>query len=93
MIDNPHDTHAVAVKRVQDQGGTLQIMGHVPLTLSHVFKTRRTNLSGSDWQKEKQGHWNRNSGYVFNVSQEAFESEEVNRTNKRQIKEDRTEVN
>ena len=37
MIDNPHDTHAVAVKRVQDQGGTLQIMGHVPLTLSRVF--------------------------------------------------------
>ena len=37
MIDNPHDTHAVAVKRVQDQGGTSQIVGHVPLTLSHVF--------------------------------------------------------
>ena len=51
---------------------------------SLVFKTRRTNLNGSDWQTEKQGHWNRNSGYVFNLSQEAFESEEVNRTNKRQ---------
>ena len=37
--------------------------------------------------------FNRNSGYVFNVSQEAFESEGVNRTNKRQIKEDRAEVN
>ena len=35
--DNPHDTNAVAVKRIQDQGGTLQIVGHVPLTLSHVF--------------------------------------------------------
>ena len=37
MIDNPHDTQAVAVKRVQDQGGTSQIVGHVPLTLSRVF--------------------------------------------------------
>ena len=38
--DNPHDTHAVAVKRVQDQEGTegtLQTVGHVPLTLSRVF--------------------------------------------------------
>ena len=35
--DNPHDTNAVAVKRIQDQGGTLQIVGHVPLTLSSVF--------------------------------------------------------
>ena len=35
--DNPHNTHAVAVKRVQDQGGMLQIVGHVPLTLSCVF--------------------------------------------------------
>ena len=35
--DNPHDTHAVAVKRVQDQGGMPQIVGHVPLTLSRVF--------------------------------------------------------
>ena len=35
--DNPHNTHAVAVKRVQDQGGMLQIVGHVPLTLSRVF--------------------------------------------------------
>ena len=35
--DNPHDTHAVAVKRVQDQGGMQQIVGHVPLTLSRVF--------------------------------------------------------
>ena len=34
MTDNPHDTHAVAV---QDQGGTSQIMGHVPFTLSYVF--------------------------------------------------------
>ena len=87
--DNPHDTNAVAVKRIQDQGGTLQIVGHVPLTLSPVFhltvfKTLRTNLSGSDRKKEKQGHWNRISGYVFNELQEAFESEEVNRTNKRQ---------
>ena len=39
---------------------------------SLVFKTRGTNLSGSDWQTEKQGHhWNRNSGYVFNLSQDA----------------------
>ena len=37
MIDNPQDTHPVAVKRVQDQGGTSQIVGHVPLTLSRVF--------------------------------------------------------
>ena len=36
--DNPHDTNAVAVKRIQDQGGTLQIVGHVPLTLSRVFQ-------------------------------------------------------
>jgi len=35
--DNPHDTHAVAVKGVRDQDGTLQIVGHVPLTLSRVF--------------------------------------------------------
>ena len=28
---------AVAVKRVQDQGGMPQIVGHVPLTLSRVF--------------------------------------------------------
>ena len=35
--DNTHDTHAVAVKRVQDQGGMPQIVGHVPLTLSRVF--------------------------------------------------------
>ena len=35
--NTPHDTHAVAVKRVQDQGGTSQIVGHVPLTLSRVF--------------------------------------------------------
>ena len=35
--DNPHETHAVAVKRVQDQGGMPQIVGHVPLTLSRVF--------------------------------------------------------
>ena len=35
--DNPHDTHAVAVKGVQDQDGTLQIVSHVPLTLSRVF--------------------------------------------------------
>ena len=35
--DNPHNTHAVAVKRVQDQGGMPQIVGHVPLTLSRVF--------------------------------------------------------
>ena len=35
--DNPHDTHAVAVKQVQDQGGMPQIVGHVPLTLSRVF--------------------------------------------------------
>ena len=35
--DNPHDNNAVAVKRIQDQGGTLQIVGHVPLTLSRVF--------------------------------------------------------
>ena len=47
MIDNPHDTHAVAVKRVQDQGGTLQIMGHVPLTLSRVFKNTEDK---SQWQ-------------------------------------------
>ena len=89
MIDNPHDTHAVAIKQVQDQGGTLPAdRGSCAIDtvtcISLVFKTRRTNLSGSDWQKEKQGHWNRISGYVVNVSQEAFESEEVNRTNKRQ---------
>ena len=35
--DNPHNTHAVAVKGVRDQDGTLQIVGHVPLTLSRVF--------------------------------------------------------
>lgn len=35
--NNPHDTHAVTIKQVQDQGGTLQIMGHVALTLSCVF--------------------------------------------------------
>ena len=35
---NPHHTHAVAVKQDQDQGGTSQIVGHVPsLTLSRVF--------------------------------------------------------
>ena len=28
---------AERVKRIQDQGGTLQIVGHVPLTLSRVF--------------------------------------------------------
>ena len=27
--DNPHDTNAVAVKWIQDQGGRLQIVGHV----------------------------------------------------------------
>ena len=35
--DNPHDTQAVAVKQVQDQGGMPQVVGHVPLTLSRVF--------------------------------------------------------
>ena len=35
--DNPHDINAVAVKLTQDQGGTLQIVGNVPLTLSRVF--------------------------------------------------------
>ena len=54
--DNPHDAHAVAVKRVQDQGGMPQIVGHVPLTLSRVFHLF-LNLCGSDWQTEKQGHW------------------------------------
>ena len=34
---NPHDTHALADKRVQDQGGTSQIVDHVPLTLLRVF--------------------------------------------------------
>ena len=34
---NPHDTHAFAIKQVQDQGGMPQIVGHVPLTLSCVF--------------------------------------------------------
>ena len=35
--DNPRNTHAIAVKRVQGQQGKQEIMGHVPLTLSHVF--------------------------------------------------------
>jgi len=35
--DNRHDTHAVAIKRVQDQGAMQQVVGHVPLTLSRVF--------------------------------------------------------
>ena len=35
--DNPHDTHAIAVKRVQGQKGKQEIMGHVPLTLSCVY--------------------------------------------------------
>ena len=30
-------TKAVVVKWVQDQGGTSQIVGHVPSTLLHVF--------------------------------------------------------
>ena len=37
IVDNPHDTNGVAVKRIQDQGGTSQIVGHVLLTLSRVF--------------------------------------------------------
>ena len=55
-----------------------------------VFKTRRTNLNGIDWQTEKQGHWNRNSGYVFNLSQEAFVKKLIELI---RDKEDRAEVN
>ena len=58
---------------------------------SLVFKTRRTNLSGSDWQTEKQGYWNRNSGYVFNLSQEASKVEKL--IELMRDKEDRAEVN
>lgn len=35
--DNPRDTHAIAVKRVQGQQGKQEIMGHLPLTLSRMF--------------------------------------------------------
>ena len=46
--DNPHNTHAVAVKRVQDQGGMLQIVGHVPLTLVlRVLKTSEIHVTVS----------------------------------------------
>ena len=61
----------------------LQHRGYTENCISLVFKTRRTNFSGSDWQTEKQGHWTRNSVHVFVLSRDAFESE-VNRTNKRQ---------
>ena len=63
---------------------SLSMMAFSSNNYSLVFKTRRTNLSGSDLQTEKQGHWNRNSGDVSSLSQDAFESEKVNRANKRQ---------
>ena len=58
---------------------------------SLVFKTRRTNLSRNDWRTEKQGHWNRNSGYVFNLSQEASKMKKLIALIR--DKEDRAEVN
>ena len=39
------------------------------------------NLSGSDWQMEKQGHWTRSSTVAM-YSFYNLKSEEVNRTNK-----------
>ena len=54
--DNPHDTHAVGVKRVQDQEGTegtLQTNGPCAIDtftcLPFIFKARRANISGSGW--------------------------------------------
>ena len=79
--DNPHDTHTVAVKGVRDQDGTLQIVGHVPLTLS---KARRSNISEGGRKKKKQGCWTGNSSYLFLFPQEAFKDKEINRTYKRQ---------
>ena len=38
-------------------------------------------------------HWTRNSGYVFVLSQQTFESEKVNTTTIIRDKEDRAEVN
>ena len=42
---------------------------------------------------EKQVHWTRNSGYVFVLSQQTFESEKVNTTTIIRDKKDRAEVN
>ena len=60
-------------------------------SLFTCFKTRRINLSGNDWQMEKQGHWNRHSGYVFNLSQEASKVKKLIELIR--DKEDRAEVN
>ena len=57
--------------------------------ISLVFKARRTNVSGSDWQTVKQGHLNRHSGRV--LSREAYESEEV--IELKRDKEDKAELN
>ena len=51
------------------------------MCISLVTKTWRTNLCGSDWQTEKQGHCTLNSRYKFVLSQEAFKGEGVKRTN------------
>ena len=38
-------------------------------------------MAGPGWQAEKQGHWTRNSGYLYLLSQEAFKNKEVNKRN------------
>ena len=78
--NNPHDTHTVTIKQVQDQDGSCGI--DTVMCISLVTKTWRTNLCGSDWQTEKQGHCTLNSRYKFVLSQEAFKGEDVKRTNK-----------
>ena len=97
MIDNPHDTHAVAVKRVQDQGGTLQIMGHVPLTLSpvfHLFLKHRGQISVEVTGKRR----NKGIGIEIPATYSLYHKKpskvkKLIELNKRQIKEDRAEVN
>ena len=86
--DNPHDAHAVAVKRVQGQEGKQEIVGHVPLSLLRVF---HLFLNHGQISVEFTSKW-RNKGvgleipatYTFLIPQEAFKNKKVNRTNKRQ---------
>jgi len=62
--DNSHNIHAVANKTVQDQVGTSQIMGHVPLTLSHVFDLFLKH--GGQISVEVTGKW-RNKGIGLEI--------------------------
>ena len=81
-------THALAVKKVQDQEGTLEIVRHVPLTAIDIF----TCLSSFIAQRTNQQKWMVNEETralieipaVFPFSTKAFKNKEINRTCKRQ---------